>query len=67
MDRCRATRRSCVDAVGLARDLGCIGRALAWERALLDLAPDEMDGHGDAIAGWLMEFAERLDGPAWRR
>jgi len=55
-----------LEAVGLARDLGCIGRALAWERALLDLAPDEMDGHGDAIAGWLVEFGERLDGPAWR-
>ena len=61
-----APRDVLVDAVGLARDLGCIGRALAWERALLDLAPDEMDGHGDAIAGWLVEFAVRLDGPAWR-
>ena len=61
-----APREVLLDAVGLARDLGCIGRALAWERALLDLAPDEMDGHGDAIAGWLVEFGERLDGPAWR-
>ena len=61
-----APRDVLLDAVGLARDLGCIGRALAWERALLDLAPDEMDGHGDAIAGWLVELGERLDGPAWR-
>ena len=61
-----APRDVLLDAVRLARDLGCIGRALAWERALLDLAPDEMDGHGDAIAGWLVEFGERLDGPAWR-
>jgi hypothetical protein len=61
-----APRDTLFDAVGLARDLGCIGRALAWERALLDLAPDEMDGHGDAIAGWLVELGERLDGAAWR-
>ena len=60
-----APRDALLDAVGLARDLGCIGRALAWERALADLAPGEMDGHGDAIAGWLVELGERLDGPAW--
>jgi hypothetical protein len=39
---------------------GCIDKALAWERSLLGLAPDEMDGHGDAVAGWLVEFDERL-------
>jgi hypothetical protein len=32
----------------------------------VDLAPDEMDGHGDDIAGWLMEFSQRLDGRVWR-
>jgi hypothetical protein len=61
-----APRDVLIDAAGLARDLGCIGRALAWERALKDLAADEMDGHGDAIAGWLVELGERLDGPAWQ-
>src|SRR4029079_18687662 len=45
----------------LAQALGCIGRSLAWERGLTDLAPDEMDGHGGDVAGWLMEFAQRLD------
>lgn len=48
-----------------ARDLACIGKALAWERALLDLRPDEMDGHGDAVAGWLMEFDEAMSSERW--
>ena len=56
-----APRADLVRAAALARGLGCVGRSLAWERALLDLEPDEMDGHGDAIAGWLMEFADRLE------
>ena len=42
-----APRDVLVDAVGLARDLGCIGRALAWERALLDLAPDSSSSPTD--------------------
>ena len=62
-----ASRDALADAERLAGDLGCIGRALAWERSLGDLAPDQMDGQGDAVAGWLMEFAERLDGPSWQR
>ena len=45
-------------AVALARALGCISKSLAWERNLTWLEPDEMDGHGDAVAGWLMEFDE---------
>ena len=49
----------------IARAFACIGKALAWERALRDLAPDEMDGHGDAVAGWLMEFAEVLSNERW--
>ena len=57
-----ASRDELVAAATLARDLGCIGRSLAWERALSGLEPDDMDGHGDAVAGWLMELAERLDG-----
>ncbi len=49
----------------LARDLACIGKSLAWERALIGLTPDEMGEHGDAVAGWLMELADRLDRPPW--
>jgi aminoglycoside phosphotransferase (APT) family kinase protein len=60
-----ASRDALVVASMLARDLGCIGRALAWERALRDLDPGEMDGHGDAVAGWLVEFTERLARPPW--
>lgn len=59
------SRDALVAVTALACDLGCIGKALAWERALVDLAPTEMDGRGDGVAGWLMEFAERLDGPPW--
>ena len=49
-----------VPAVALARTLGCIAKSLAWERALTGLEPDQMDGHGDAVAGWLIEFDERF-------
>lgn len=44
-----------------ALDLGRIGKAAAWDRALQGLESDEMDGHGDAPAGWLMDLVERLD------
>jgi hypothetical protein len=47
-------------AASIARVLGCIGRALAWERSLSGLDDDEMDGFGDGVAGWLVEFAGRL-------
>ncbi len=49
-----------VRAVALARALGCISRSLSWERAMSGLEPSEMDGNGDAVAGWLMEFDERF-------
>ena len=62
-----ASRDQLVASATFARDLGCIGRALSWERALEGLEPHEMDGHDDAVAGWLMEFAERLDRPPWIR
>jgi len=61
-----ASRDELLRAVALARDLGCIGRALAWERALSGLADDEMDGFGDSVAGWLVELARRLEGRTWR-
>jgi hypothetical protein len=58
-------RPALVELSVLARDFACIGKALAWERALTGLGPDEMDGFGDAVAGWLVDFAERLDRPPW--
>jgi hypothetical protein len=48
-------------AADVARVFGCIGRSLAWERALAALAVDEMDGFEDSIAGWLVAFSGRLD------
>ena len=48
--------------VALARALGCVSKSLAWERNLTGLEPDEMDGNGDAVAGWLIEFDERFAG-----
>jgi hypothetical protein len=49
------------EVLGAALDLGRIGKAAAWDRALAGLDPSEMDGHGDAPAGWLMDLVERLD------
>lgn len=60
-----APRGDLLRAVALAGDFGCIGRSLAWERALTGLEVDEMDGFEDSIAGWLVEFATRLDGDVW--
>jgi hypothetical protein len=60
-----ASRGDLLRAVALARDFGCIGRALAWERALSGLEVDEMDDFGDSVAGWLVEFSGRLDGETW--
>jgi hypothetical protein len=45
----------------IALDLGRIGKAAAWHRALTGLEPDDMDGFGDAPAGWLIDLVERLD------
>jgi hypothetical protein len=50
-----------VRAVALARALGCVSKSLAWERNLAGLETDQMDGNGDAVAGWLMEFDERFE------
>ncbi len=47
--------------VELALDLGRIGRAAAWSRALDGVPPDEMDCHGGAPVGWLADLVERLD------
>jgi hypothetical protein len=60
-------RTALSELAGTSRLLGCIGKALAWERSLLGLATDQMDGHGDAVAGWLVEFDERLGARSRRR
>jgi phosphotransferase family enzyme len=56
-----APRPALGDTLAAALDLGRIGKAAAWDRALSGLDLSEMDGHGDAPAGWLMDLAERLD------
>jgi hypothetical protein len=58
-------RSALTETAAAARDLACIGKALAWERAFIGLEPAEMADFGDSVAGWLMELADRLDGPAW--
>ena len=60
-----APRSALLRAAAVARDLGCIHRSLAWERAVMGLEAGQMDGFDDSIAGWLMELADRLDGPTW--
>lgn len=54
------------DVLALAIDLGRIGKAAAWARALDGLDPAQMEGHGDAPALWLTGFAELLDAGAGR-
>jgi hypothetical protein len=49
------------EALPLAIQLGHIGKAAAWARAIDGLDPSEMEGHGDAPALWLTDFAELLD------
>jgi hypothetical protein len=44
-----------------ALDLGRIGKAAAWARALDGLEPERMAGHGDSPALWLADLVERLD------
>ena len=55
------------ELAGTSRLLGCIDKALAWERSLMGLEDGEMDAHGDAVAGWLVEFDERLRARTQRR
>ena len=47
-----------------ALDLGRIGKAAAWDRALTGLEADVMDGHGGAPAGWLIDLDIRREGRA---
>jgi hypothetical protein len=45
----------------LAIDLGLVGRATSWERALLDLEPDAMGGFEGAAAERLSDLADQMD------
>jgi hypothetical protein len=57
----RLPRAALAEALELALDLGRIGKAAAWARALGGLEPAEMDGLGDAPALWLTDLAEVVD------
>jgi hypothetical protein len=48
-------------AATMATDLGHIGKAAAWERALHGLEPDEMAGFHGATAACLADLAELLE------
>ena len=49
------------DVLGLALDLGRIGKSAAWARALSGVDPVAMGTFGDAPAMWLVDLIERLD------
>src|SRR5690349_14288781 len=54
-------RAALLETLALALRLARIGKAAAWARALDGSDPSGMEGHGDAPALWLTEFAELLD------
>ena len=54
-------RPALAEVLERALDLGRIGKAAAWARALHGVDPAAMDGHGDAPAMWLVDLVERLD------
>lgn len=54
-------RPALADVLDRAIELGRIGKAAAWARALDDIDPADMQGHGDAPALWLADLVERLD------
>lgn len=56
-----ATTSDLASTAILAVDLGHIGKAAAWERALTGLRPAEMAGSHGASAAWLADLADRLD------
>lgn len=56
-----ASRTELVAAADATHDLAPVAKALAWERALMDLEPDEMDGHAGRTAECLTAFADTLD------
>jgi hypothetical protein len=54
-DQPRAVLAETVQAV---LRVGTVGRALAWQRALNDLAPEAHGDHAGAVGGWLLELFE---------
>jgi aminoglycoside/choline kinase family phosphotransferase len=48
------------DVLATAIDLGRIGKAAAWARALDGLDPADMAGHGGAPALWLADLVDRV-------
>jgi len=44
--------------VALARSIGCLTRALAWERAAQDAPLDIIAEQGFPTRGWLLELLE---------
>jgi hypothetical protein len=53
--------RAALDEVlEIVLDVGRIGKAAAWAKALSGLDPSDMDGHGDAPALWLTDLVERV-------
>ena len=59
-------RSGLAEVAALAVDLGPIGKASAWQRAVSGLESAVMGDHGGAAGAWLIELAERLErrGPA---
>jgi hypothetical protein len=53
-------RTALTDVLRLAIDLGHIGKAAAWERALLGLDPEAMEDHHGGTAAWLVDLDARL-------
>ena len=56
-----ASRAELARAARLARVFGCLNRALNWERGLAGVAEEELAEFGDAVPGWVIEFADRFD------
>jgi hypothetical protein len=48
------------EVLDVVLDVGRIGKAAAWAKALSGLEPSEMGGHGDAPALWLTDLVERV-------
>lgn len=55
-----AARSDLAAAADLAVDLGYVNKAAAWERALLGIAPEAMEGHHGATAETLLDLRDRL-------
>ncbi|MEO6206677.1 MAG: phosphotransferase [Candidatus Limnocylindrales bacterium] len=54
-------RTALARVVTLAMDLGHIGKAATWERAMTGLSPDQMGGYHGWPALWLTDLVPRLE------